>query len=158
MKSLQRAIAITEEIHDVLEAEVAESREHRIAIQSLDSDRLLARGYARQEFTGRLERLQSELGVALNAAATALGLRELTVDGLREVAPAEAEQLAEGFARLRVQAGSLKQLDALNQLLASRGLACVRGYVRALIGPPAAYDRRGLSTMRSSLSTSSRKL
>jgi hypothetical protein len=158
METLHRAIAITTEMHEALDAELAQSREHPAAIRTLDSDRLLARGHARVAFTNRLEQLQSALAEALAAAAKALGLDEVTIDGLRRFAPAETERLAAGFTRLRAQASSLKQLDALNQLLASRGLACVRGYVRALIGPPAAYDRRGLTTTRSTLSTSSKKV
>jgi hypothetical protein len=158
MATLQRAIAITAEMHEAMEAELAQSREHPVAIRTLDSDKLLARGHARAAFTARLEQLQSALAEALAATAKSLGLDEVTVDGLRRFAPAETDRLAAGFARLRAQATSLKQLDALNQLLASRGLACVRGYVRALIGPPAAYDRRGLTTTRSTLSTSSKKV
>ena len=47
---------------------------------------------------------------------------------------------------MRALAAALQELDALNRLLASRALACVRGYVNALTGPPTAYDRRGAST------------
>jgi hypothetical protein len=157
MQSLDRAIAVTEQMLDLLGAEVSDSRRHGIAIRALDADRLLARGQARVAFTTRLEQLTSALAAELAAAGEALGLREITVEGLRRCAPVEARRLAEGFARVRALAAALKQLDGINQLLAGRALACVRGYVRAHVGPPAAYDRRGLSTTGATLTTASRR-
>jgi hypothetical protein len=157
MDALNRAIVVTEQIIDALRAEVVESRHHRVAIRTLDTTCLLARGQARAMFTAHLEELQATLAGELASAGQALRLPEVTVDGLRRFAPAQGQRLADGFARVRTLAGSLKELDVLNQMLASRALACVRGYTRALVGPPAAYDRRGQSTSRSTLSTSSRR-
>jgi hypothetical protein len=156
MEILKRAIEVTERMREALAAEVGRAREQRLLIRKLDSEKLYQRAQARAEFNVTLGRLESELAAELATAGQALGLTEVSIDGLRARIPGEARKLADSFGQVRALAAALQELDALNRQLAGRALSCVRGYVNALVGPANAYDRRGLSTVRSTLTTSSR--
>jgi hypothetical protein len=156
METLKRAIEVTERMREALAAEVARAREQRLLIRKLDSEKLFQRAQDRAQFNATLARLESELGAELAAAGQRLGLSEVSTDSLRTRVPGEARKLADSFAQVRALAAALQELDALNRQLAARALSCVRGYVNALVGPPNAYDRRGMSTARHTLYTSSR--
>lgn len=156
MEILKRAIEVTERMREALAAEVGRAREQRLLIRKLDADTLFQRAQARGAFNVTLAQLEGELGSELAAAGQKLGLAEVSIDGLRARVPGEARKLADSFAQVRALAAALQELDALNRQLAARALSCVRGYVNALVGPANAYDRRGLSTARSTLSTASR--
>ena len=156
MEILKRAIEITERMREALADEVARAREQRLLIRKLDSDKLFQRAQLRAEFNVTLAGLEGELASELAAAARTLGLPAVTIDSLRTQLPVEAKRLGESFAQVRALAAALQELDALNRQLANRALACVRGYVNALVGPANAYDRRGVSTSRATLYTSSR--
>jgi hypothetical protein len=146
MEEIKRAIEITERMREALTAEVGRAREQRVLIRKMDSDRLFASAQARGQFNITLAQLEMSLANSLAAAAQALGLREVTIENFRTRIPAETRRLSDIFAQVRALAAALQELDTLNRLLASRALACVRGYVNALTGPPTAYDRRGAST------------
>jgi hypothetical protein len=156
METLKRAIEVTERMREALAAEVGRAREQRLLIRKLDSDKLFERAQVRAEFNVTLAQLEAQLGTELATAGQSLGLVEVSIDALRARVPHEARKLADSFAQVRALAAALQELDALNRQLAARALSCVRGYVNALVGPANAYDRRGLSTMRSTLTTSSR--
>ncbi|HXU83286.1 MAG TPA: flagellar export chaperone FlgN [Polyangia bacterium] len=156
METLNRAIEITERMRDALAAEVARAREQRLLIRKLDSAKLFERAQLRAQFNATLAQLEAELAAELAEVGQRLGLREVSIDVLRTRNPGEARKLAESFAQVRALAAALSELDALNRQLAARALSCVRGYVNALTGPANAYDRRGMSTARSTLYTSSR--
>lgn len=156
MDQLKRAIETTERMREALTAEVGRAREQRLLIRKMDSDRLFVNAQARADFNVNLARLETALAEHLAAAAQALGLREVTIEGFRTRAPAETRRLADVFAQVRALAAALQELDALNRLLASRALACVRGYVNALTAPPTAYDRRGASTNVRALTSAGR--
>jgi hypothetical protein len=156
METLKRAIEITERMREALAEEVGRARGQRLLIRKLDSEKLFQRAQARAQFNVNLAQLENELGGELAAVGGALGLREVSIDALRACVPAEARRLADSFAQVRALAAALQELDALNRQLAGRALSCVRGYVNALVGPANAYDRRGVSTSRTTLSTSSR--
>jgi hypothetical protein len=153
---LKRAIEITERMREALAAEVGRAREQRLLIRKLESDKLFQRAQERAVFNVTLVDLETHLTQELAAAGRSLGLPEVTIEGLRSRVPTEGRKLADSFAQVRALAAALQELDALNRQLAARALSCVRGYVNALIGPANAYDRRGVSTTRTSLYTSSR--
>jgi hypothetical protein len=156
METLKRAVEVTERMREALAAEVGRAREQRLLIRKLDADTLFKRAQARAEFNVALGQCEADLATELAAAGAKLGLAEVSIDSLRARIPQEARKLADSFAQVRALAAALQELDALNRHLAGRALACVRGYVNALTGPANAYDRRGLSTARSTLSTASR--
>jgi hypothetical protein len=156
METLNRAIEVTERMRDALAAEVARAREQRLLIRKLDSEKLFQRAQERAQFNVALAQLETQLATELADAGQRLGLREVSIEALRVRFPGEARKLADSFAQVRALAAALSELDALNRQLAARALSCVRGYVNALVGPPNAYDRRGMSTSRSTLYTSSR--
>lgn len=156
METLKRAIETTEQMREALAAEVARAREQRLLIRKLDSEKLFQRAQQRAQFNVGLAQLENQLGAELAEVGQRLGLREVSIDGLRARLPNEARKLGESFAQVRALAAALAELDALNRQLAARALSCVRGYVNALVGPANAYDRRGVSTSRSTLYTSSR--
>jgi hypothetical protein len=156
METLKRAIDVTERMREALAAEVARAREQRLLIRKLDSEKLFQRAQARAQFNVTLADLEAQLAHELTNAGQSLGLREVSIDALRARIPGEARKLADSFAQVRALAAALQELDALNRQLAARALSCVRGYVNALVGPANAYDRRGVSTSRSTLYTSSR--
>jgi glutathione S-transferase len=153
---LTRAIEITERMREALAAEVGRAREQRLLIRKLESDKLFQRAQLRAAFNATLVDLEAQLAHELTAAGQRLGLAEVSVEALRARIPTEARKLADSFAQVRALAAALQELDALNRQLAARALSCVRGYVNALVGPANAYDRRGASTTRHTLYTSSR--
>lgn len=156
MEYLKRAIEITEQMREALAAEVGRAREQRLLIRKLESEKLFQRAQVRAAFNVALVQLEKELASELSGAAQALGLREPSTAAFRARIPQEARKFADSFAQVRALAAALQELDALNRHLAGRALSCVRGYVNALVGPANAYDRRGASTSRVSLYTSSR--
>jgi predicted RNA-binding Zn ribbon-like protein len=157
MEHLANAAKTTEQIRAALEHEVGAAREHRRLIRMMDADGLLARSQSRAEFNGRLAQLEMDLAGHLAAAGAALGLREVTLEALRERAPRDTARLSDRLAEVRALASALAELDALNKMLAERALVCVRGYVNAVVGAaPAAYDRRGATAAHPQLTTASR--
>jgi hypothetical protein len=146
MDDLRRAIEVTERMKSALAIEVARAREQRLLIRKLDSDGLTERAQRRDQFNRTMAELQAALARHLEAAATALGLREVTTEQIRARAPREGHKLTEVLGQIRGLAGALKELDELNRRLAERALGFVRGYMHSLTAQPTAYDRRGLAT------------
>jgi hypothetical protein len=153
---LKRAIEVIERMREALADEVGRAREQRLLIRKLESDKLFQRAQMRAAFNVALVQLENELAAELQTAAQSLGLPEASIDAFRTRVPHEARKLADSFGQVRALAAALQELDALNRQLAARALSCVRGYVNALIGPANAYDRRGVSTNRASVYTSTR--
>lgn len=87
--------------------------------------------------------MQDELGAALVAAASVLGVDRVSLDILYASGIHAASKVAQALSELRASAQALQEIDVLNQLLARRALACVRGYLSALAPQAAAYDRYG---------------
>lgn len=145
MDNLENAIAITNLIRDALRAEVERARAERGLIRAMDVDGLLRRAAARAEWNTVVNQRQAQLSSELGLAARVYGLTEVTIEGLRGVAPAATERLAQSFAEVRALAAALAELDDLNRALGQRALSFVRAYLSALSPRPAAYDRRGLS-------------
>jgi ABC-type transporter Mla subunit MlaD len=143
MDHLENAAAITDQIRDVLEAEVEQARAERALIRTMDTAGLMRRAAARAEFNAAVARRQAQLSEELAAAAKVLGLGEVTLDRLRAAAPLGAQRLADSLAEVRALAAALAELDDLNRLLGQRALSYVRSYLGALNPTPSAYDRRG---------------
>ncbi len=141
---LERAIAVTKQLRAALAAEVEGARNERKLLKSLDARALFARATERATFNAYVARLERELADALAAVAHSCHLGEVTLSRLAEKAPEETAGLARALDDVRALAAALKELDQLNVFLASRALACVRGYVSAVSPAPTAYDRRGL--------------
>lgn len=141
--SLDPAVAAAEALRRILEEEVEAARRERQLLRKLDIEGIFDRASQRGMFFDRVRRAESRLAAELSRAAAALGLREVTLEGLRRSAPVDGERLAQVFAEIRALAGALSELDRLNHALAGRALACVRGYVDAIAPVPRAYDRRG---------------
>ncbi len=156
MSDLRRAVELTEKIRGALAEEVERAREQRILIRTMNADALFLRAQARADFNVKLAEMERDLALALDAAGGALGLREITLEALRARAPGDGESLTATFAEVRALAGALHELDTLNRELAERALGFVRGYVNAVAGPPAAYDRRGAAAAGPPLSTARR--
>jgi hypothetical protein len=146
MNNLENAISVIHQIRDALRAEVERARAERALIRTMDVPGLMAHAAARTEFNALIEQRQSQLSTELGCAGHALGLREVTIEGLRAAAPALGDRLAAGLAEVRSLAAALSELDELNRMLGQRALSFVRAYLGALSPRPAAYDRRGLAT------------
>lgn len=141
--TLEHAVATAAGLRDVLAREVESARAERTLLRELDVSGLFSRAAQRGALLSEAQRLEGELAGHLARAAAALGLRQVTLDGLRDAAPEVGGRLSDVLAEVRALAGSLSQLDRLNHALASRALACVRGYVQALAPATSAYGRRG---------------
>jgi hypothetical protein len=143
--NLENAIAVTHQIRDALRAEVERARAERVLIRAMDVEGLMKRAGARAEWNALVNQKQAQLSSELALVARAHGLAEVTIDGLRGVAPAPTERLAQAFAEVRSLAAALAELDDLNRALGQRALSFVRSYLTALSPRPAAYDRRGMA-------------
>jgi hypothetical protein len=91
----------------------------------------------------KLSQMQDALGEALVAAASVLGVDRVSLDVLHTSGIHAASKVAQALSELRASAQALQEIDALNQVLARRALACVRGYLSALSPRADAYDRYG---------------
>lgn len=140
---LENALETAGRLRDALAAEVENSRGERQLLRGLDTAGLFARAAQRTSFLADVARLERELAVSLARAVGTLGLTEVTLARLRELAPLQGQALTDIMADVRALAGALREIDRLNLQLAGRALACVRGYVDALQPKPRAYDRRG---------------
>jgi hypothetical protein len=147
---LGEAVRAALELRDALASAVEEARGERELFRSLDARRLLERASARAEFQARVARLEERLRSALAAAASRLGVAEVTLARLAEAEPGGAGALSRAFGEIRSLSAALAELDRLNHFLAARALRVVRGYVEAIAPAPAAYDRRGLRALASS--------
>lgn len=141
---LDHALEIARRLRDALTTEVAQARDERQLLRTLDGEGLFARAAQRQAFLGAAVRLERELAVTLGRGAAGIGLPELTLERLRQGGPGTGGVLAEVLSEVRALAGALHEIDQLNLQLAGRALSCVRGYVEAMRPAPRAYDRRGL--------------
>jgi hypothetical protein len=143
--NLENAIAVTHQIRDALRAEVDRARAERVLIRAMDVEGLMKRATARAEWNALVNQKQAQLSTELALVARAYGLSEVTIDGLRGIAPAPTERLAQAFAEVRALAAALAELDDLNRALGQRALSFVRSYLTALSPRPTAYDRRGMA-------------
>jgi hypothetical protein len=157
--SLSAALASVDQIRSALKDEVARARSQRMLIRGLDAGGLLAYAQARAGANAQLGKLGAALATALLGAAHTLGRTTLGLDDLRALPAPEAHDLAEGLTEVRALAAALHELDGMNRLLAERALACVRGYLDAVVPRVSAYDRKGARSGESAargLSTASR--
>jgi len=144
MRSIDRAIRLTESIREGLAAEVVLAREERVLIRKMDADGLNQRALKRADFNQRTARLMAELGEALGASASELGLSGgITLEALQARVPVEGRRMAALLGEVRALAAALAELDALNRMLGQRALSYVRAHLAVLSPRPAAYDRRG---------------
>ena len=140
---LENALAAAGQLRDALAAEVERARNERQLLRTLDAGGLFARAAERSRFLAEAARLERELAGSVARAAGTTGPTEPTIARLRERTPGKAEALALALSEVRSLAAALHEIDGLNQQLAQRALACVRGYVEAVRPTPCAYDRRG---------------
>ncbi len=143
MDNIERAIATSQRLKAALDAEVVRAQGERILLRKFDVEGLLARATMRGEFNAEVLRLEQQLAQHLKDAGSELGLSEVTLETLARKAPAETAILREALAEVRALAGALSELDDLNRRLAQRATACVRGYLSAVTGSSAGYDKRG---------------
>ena len=87
--------------------------------------------------------MQDELGAVLVATASLLGVDRVSLDVLRTSGILAASKVAQALSELRASAQALQEIDSLNQVLARRAMACVRGYISALSPRADVYDRYG---------------
>jgi hypothetical protein len=146
MEELERAITTTETLRAALEAEVGRARHERVLIRTFDVQGLLERATARGELNALVAALERDLAGHLAGAGRALGLEEVTLEALAARAPEPAARLAASLAEVRSCAAALAELDDLNRSLTQKALACVRGYLNAVMPVASAYDRRGAGT------------
>jgi hypothetical protein len=143
MSPLEHALDVASRIRDALQAELVEARQQRVLIRQLDVQGLFERARRRGEFNVRLAESQNALGVALGESAAELGIERVTTDGLHASGHTLAKRLAQVLSELRASAQALQEIDGMNQIVAKRALACVRGYLSALSPRASVYDRHG---------------
>jgi hypothetical protein len=143
MDALEHALDVATEMRQALQAELVEAREQRILVRKLDVQGLFERARKRGEFNVKLSQMQDALGGALAGAASVLGVERATLDLLHSSGIHAASKVAQALSELRASAQALQEIDALNQVLARRALACVRGYISALSPRADVYDRHG---------------
>ena len=153
MKNLERALKITEEIRDALDAEVARARDERILIRNIDVEGLFDRATKRGEFNQRTAALQLALGGSLQEAGKDLALDEVTTESLSARVPGFGWRFSALLGEVRALATALSELDALNRQLGQRALSYVRAHLAVLSPKPSAYDRRGGSAAAGRTST-----
>ena len=123
--TLPQAIAIADELRDVLLLEIEQARTERELLRSFDAAKIHGRLQEREAFLSRAKQLEQQLIDA--------------TDGHAQV----SLQLDQRIQNLRSLAGTLSELTALNHQLARRAAECARAYVHALAPRAASYDRRG---------------
>lgn len=143
MSPLERALDVATRMRQALQAELEEARQQRVFIRQLDVQGLFERARRRGEFNLKLAGLQEALGEALAASAAELGVERVTTEILAVATAPLASALAEALSELRASAQALHEIDGMNQILAKRAVACVRGYLSALAPQVSVYDRRG---------------
>ena len=143
MDPLEHALDVATRMRQALQAELDEAREQRVLVRKLDVQGLFERARQRGEFNVKLSQMQDALGAALIATASVLGVDRVSLDILRTSGIHAARKVAQALSELRASAQALQEIDALNQVLAKRALACVRGYISALSPRADVYDRYG---------------
>ena len=143
MDPLEHALDVATRMRQALQAELDEAREQRVLVRKLDVQGLFERARQRGEFNVKLAQMQDALGAALAGAADVLGVERVTLDVLHTSGVHAASRVAQALSELRASAQALQEIDALNQVLARRALACVRGYISALSPRADVYDRYG---------------
>lgn len=143
MDPLEHTLDVAIRMRDALQAELGEAREQRVLVRKLDVQGLFERARRRGEFNLRLAELQGSLGDALAASASVLGVEKVSMDVLHSSGLEMARQAAAALSEVRASAQALQEIDTLNQMVARRALACVRGYLSALAPRADAYDRYG---------------
>lgn len=143
MQNIERAIATSRALAEVLDEEVVRARSQHELIRTFDAQGLLERAALRESFNKLVKEMQRELATHLKLVADEYGLTTVSVDSLSQVASEPAARLGESLANVRALAGSLAELDALNRHLAQRANAMVRGYLSALTGNSMTYNQRG---------------
>lgn len=155
MNQRDQAIETTEQIRDALSAEIAIAREERVLIRNMDVDGLNRRATKRADFNEKTALLQKDLAAALAqvAAELGVGIHDITLEVLRQRAPAFGQRMSGLLAEVRALASALSELDQLNRMLGQRALSYVRAHLAVLCPKPAAYDRRGGSAAEARPST-----
>jgi hypothetical protein len=143
MNPLEHALDVATRMRQALQAELDKAREQRVLIRKLDVQGLFERARQRGEFNVKLADMQDALGAALVGAANVLGVDKVTLDVLHTSGLHDASKVAQALSELRASAQALQEIDSLNQILARRALACVRGYLSALSPRADVYDRHG---------------
>jgi hypothetical protein len=143
MDPLEYALDVATRMRQALQAELEEAREQRVLVRKLDVQGLFERARQRGEFNVKLSQMQDELGAALVATAGVLGVERVSLDVLHTSGIHAASKVAQALSELRASAQALQEIDTLNQVLARRALACVRGYLSALSPRADVYDRYG---------------
>jgi glycosyltransferase A (GT-A) superfamily protein (DUF2064 family) len=143
MDPLEHALDVATRMRQALQAELESAREQRVLVRKLDVQGLFERARQRGEFNVKLVQMQDALGAALAGAASVLGVDRVTLDVLHTSGVRGASKVAQALSELRASAQALQEIDSLNQVLAKRALACVRGYLSALSPRAGVYDRYG---------------
>jgi hypothetical protein len=143
MDNLEHALELASLIRDHVQAELMAAREQRILVRKLDVQGLFERARVRGVFNVKLAQLQGALGEAMAAVASERGWERLSIEFLQAAGDDPALALAGALGEMRASAQALREIDSLNQVLARRALACVRGYISALSPRADAYDRHG---------------
>jgi glycosyltransferase A (GT-A) superfamily protein (DUF2064 family) len=143
MDPLEHALDVATRMRQALQAELEQAREQRVLVRKLDVQGLFERARLRGEFNVKLAQMQDELGTALAATASVLGVERVSLDVLHTSGIHEASKVEQALSELRASAQALQEIDTLNQVLARRALACIRGYLSALSPRANVYDRYG---------------
>jgi len=143
MDHLERALDLATKMREHVQAELEPARDQRVLVRKLDVQGLFERARARGEFNVVLAQLQGELNDSLAKVGAVMGEGEISLAVLRASIDPVAHELARALSELRASAQALQEIDSLNQVLARRALACVRGYISALSPRGDAYDRYG---------------
>jgi hypothetical protein len=143
MDPLEHALDVATRMREALQAELEKAREQRVLVRKLDVQGLFERARQRGELNVKLAQMQDALAAALGESARVLGVERVTTDLLHTSGILAARRVAQALSELRASAQALQEIDAFNQVLAKRALACVRGYLSALTPRSGVYDRYG---------------
>lgn len=155
---LEQTITTAQRLREALTSELERARDERRLLRTLDAANLMDRAIKREHFNSSTTLLQREFQSQLVRMGQHLGLEQFSIEALSEKEPAGAERLSATVAEVRALASALKELDALNRMLAERALGVVRSYLSAIVPRTAAYDRQGIRAVSVSSTTHSTRV
>lgn len=141
MGPLSPAVTAATSLARALRSEVERVRKGRHLLSGLKASEVLSFATGRAEFLETAAALQERIHAGVAAAAGASGLSAPDGAALERAFPDDGHALNEQLSEIRALAGALRELDELNQRIATRTLSVLR-FVDRPRG--AGYDRSGV--------------
>lgn len=141
MGPLSPAVTAATSLARALRAEVERVRKGRALLSGLKASEVLEFATGRTEFLETASSLQARIHAGVKAAAGESGLTAPDGEALERAFPEDGAALNEQLSEIRALAGALRELDELNQKIATRTLSVLRFVDRPRGG--VGYDRSG---------------